>query len=69
MASITILGSGGFGLALAVLCDRIGHEVTVWSAFKDEIDAILRTGELKSKLPGVTVPESIKLTTDISCVS
>lgn len=68
MADITILGSGGFGLALAVLCDGNGHNVTVWSAFQDELDAIKRTGELKAKLPGVFIPESIKLTSDISCV-
>ena len=68
MARITIFGSGGFGLALSVLCHTNGHEVTVWSKFQDEIDVILRTGELKAKLPGVFIPKEIKLTTDISCV-
>ena len=66
MAKITILGSGGFGLALAVMCDNAGHDVTVWSKFKDEIETIQRTGELKVKLPGVKINKSIKLTTDIS---
>lgn len=69
MADITILGSGGFGLALAVLCNANGHKVTVWSKFQDEIDAIKRTGELKAKLPGVFIPEEIKLSSDISCVN
>lgn len=68
MADITILGSGGFGLALAIMCDNAGHKVTVWSKFKDEIDAIKRTGELKAKLPGVQVNKTINLTTDISAV-
>ena len=68
MADITILGSGGFGLALAIMCDNAGHKVTVWSKFQDEIDAIKRTGELKAKLPGVQVNKTIELTTDISCV-
>ncbi|MBQ7757205.1 MAG: NAD(P)-dependent glycerol-3-phosphate dehydrogenase [Oscillospiraceae bacterium] len=68
MADITILGSGGFGLALAVLCNTNGHKVTVWSKFQDEIDAIKRTGELKAKLPGVFIPEEIEFSTDISCV-
>ncbi|MBE6874091.1 MAG: NAD(P)-dependent glycerol-3-phosphate dehydrogenase [Ruminococcus albus] len=66
MATITILGSGGFGLSLAIMCDNAGHDVTVWSKFQDEIDTINRTGELKSKLPGVLVNKTIKLTTDIS---
>ena len=66
MADITILGSGGFGLALAIMCDNAGHNVTVWSKFRDEIDTIKRTGELKAKLPGVQVNKTIKMTTDIS---
>lgn len=69
MAKITILGSGGFGLSLAVMCSKAGHDVTVWSKFQDEIDTIKRTGELKAKLSGVKIPESIALTTDISCVN
>ena len=68
MAEIAIIGSGGFGLSLALLCHNKGHKVTVWSKFQDEIDTILRTGELKAKLPGVIIPKDIKLTTDISCV-
>lgn len=68
MIKITILGSGGWGLALACTCDRLGHSVTVWSAFSDEIEAIKRTGELKAKLPGIVIPKTVNLTTDISCV-
>ncbi len=68
MADIAILGSGGFGLSLAVMCLRAGHKVTVWSKFQDEIDTINRTGSLKAKLPGVKIPKEIRLTTDIFCV-
>ncbi|MBE6851603.1 MAG: NAD(P)-dependent glycerol-3-phosphate dehydrogenase [Ruminococcus sp.] len=69
MADITILGSGGFGLALAILCHSMGHKVTVWSKFEQEINEIRSTGELAVKLPGVKIPEGIELTTDISAVS
>ena len=68
MAKITILGSGGFGLSLAVMCVNGGHDVTVWSKFQDEIDTIKRSGELRSKLPGVIIPKEVKLTTDVSAV-
>ena len=37
MADITVLGSGAFGLALAVMCRNCGHDVTVWSKFEEEI--------------------------------
>lgn len=56
-------------MALAASCDRLGHEVTVWSAFKDEIDTIKRTHELRAKLPGIRIPDTINLTTDISCIT
>ncbi|MBQ8011207.1 MAG: NAD(P)-dependent glycerol-3-phosphate dehydrogenase [Oscillospiraceae bacterium] len=69
MADITILGSGGFGLALAIMCHTMGHQVTVWSKFQTEIDEIRTTGELSGKLPGVKIPQEIRLTADISEVS
>lgn len=69
MAEITVLGSGGFGLALAVMCRNMGHMVTVWSKFPSELDEIRRTGELAGKLPGVKIPSDIVLTEDISAVA
>lgn len=69
MADITILGSGGFGLALAVMCRNMGHDVTVWSKFREEIHEIRTTGELSGKLAGVKIPSDILLTNDIACVS
>ncbi len=69
MAKFTILGMGGFGLALAVMLNNFGHDVTVWSAFKQEIDDIRRDGENKQKLPGIKISEEITLTDDLSSVS
>ena len=68
MANITILGSGGFGLSLAVMAERCGHKVTVWSKFQSEIDDIRKHGEHVQKLPGVPVDEGIALSSDISCI-
>lgn len=69
MADIVILGSGGFGLSLAVSAFRKGgHKVTVWSKFQQEIDDIRANGEHIQKLPGVKIPEEINLTSDISCI-
>ncbi len=69
MANIVILGSGGFGLSLAIMAEHCGkHKVTVWSKFQSEIDDIRSHGEHVQKLPGVPVSESIAMTSDISCV-
>lgn len=65
MAKITVLGCG-FGTALSVLFDSSGHSVTTWTKFEDEKDTILRDGEHKRLLPGVIVPPSITITTDMS---
>lgn len=67
-ASIAVLGSGGFGLSLAVMLCGMGHNVTVWSKFSSELDDIRRDGENKAKLPGVKISSDIALTDDISCV-
>lgn len=69
MAKIVILGSGGFGLAIAIIAKQCGkHDVTVWSKFQSEIDDIRAHGEHQQKLPGVPVPDEIVLTSDISCI-
>ncbi|MBQ5331964.1 MAG: NAD(P)-dependent glycerol-3-phosphate dehydrogenase [Oscillospiraceae bacterium] len=65
-ANILVLGSGGFGLSLAVMLNAMGHDVTVWSKFRSELDDIRRDGENKAKLPGVKISEQIRLTDDIS---
>ena len=68
MAKIVILGSGGFGLSLALMAEHCGHNVTVWSKFQSEIDDIRSHGEHVQKLPGVPISESIAMTSDISCI-
>lgn len=69
MAKIVVLGAGGFGISLAIMSVESGHDVTLWSVFQSEIDMIALDREHKQKLPGVKIPESIKLTADMSCIS
>ncbi len=68
MSKIAVLGSGGWGTALAVMADRMGHQVSLWSAFEEEIDAIRCHGQHTKLLPGIAVPPTITLTTDMACV-
>ncbi len=56
---ISVIGSGSWGVALAMLLHNNGHEVKIWSYNKEEADLI--NNEKKCKfLPGVNVPENIK---------
>lgn len=69
MAKIVVLGAGGFGISLAIMSVESGHDVMLWSVFQSEIDMIALDREHKQKLPGVKIPDSIKLTADMSCIS
>ena len=69
MAKITILGSGGWGMALAISAHSSGHDVTLWSPFKDEVDALLKNRGNERLLSGVRLPDGIEITTDLSVVS
>ena len=63
MAKITILGGGSWGIALAVLLHKNGHEVCIWSVLEQEIQMLKDTHEHKM-LPGVKLPEDMVFTTD-----
>ena len=64
-----VLGAGGWALAIAILLNNNGHEVTVWSKVEAEIEGIRRDGENKKCLAGVKIPESINLTLDMKKVA
>lgn len=64
---ITVLGSGGWGTAIAILLNENGHETTLWSAFDKEAEA-LRASRQNPLLDGVIIPDSISITSDINCV-
>ena len=63
MAKVSVLGGGSWGIALAVLLHKNGHQVTVWSALEQEIE-MLRTNHEHKMLPGVKLPEDMIFTTD-----
>lgn len=65
MAKISVIGAGGWGIALAVLLYGNGHDVTIWSFSQEEIDMISKEREQKQKLPGVRIPEDLYITGDM----
>jgi glycerol-3-phosphate dehydrogenase (NAD(P)+) len=60
----TIIGTGGWGTALAVLLHGNGHKVALWGRLKEEVEPILAAGENKAFLPGVKIPKEIVVTLD-----
>lgn len=65
MAKVSVLGAGSWGTALSLLLCKNGHEVTLWSALEDEVRMLCEKREHESKLPGVRVPEDMKITADL----
>lgn len=65
MSKVSIIGAGSWGTALALLLHKNGHEVTVWSIVKAEIDMLNQEHEHKDKLPGVKLPQDMKFTNDL----
>lgn len=65
MAKVTVLGAGAWGVALGVLLAENGNDVTMWTLLEKEADMLINDRENKISLPGVKIPEKIKITTDI----
>ncbi len=62
---ISVLGAGTWGVALARVLSLAGHQVTVWSALAQEIDALARH-HAHPNLPGMAFPEEIVLTKELA---
>lgn len=63
MKNIAIIGSGSWGVALAVHLASIGNNVKIWSFMEEERDII--NNEKKCKfLPKINLPENIYCSTD-----
>ena len=62
---VGVIGAGSWGIALAKLLRTNGHDVTVWSIIKEEVDMFSKEREHKTKLPGVILDEQVQFTTDL----
>lgn len=65
MANVGVIGAGSWGTALALLLNKNGHSVTVWSISEEEINMLSAEREHKSKLPGVKIPDDMTFTTNM----
>jgi glycerol-3-phosphate dehydrogenase (NAD(P)+) len=66
MANISILGAGGWGIAIGVLLNNNGHNVTIWSAVEREVEMLNTKRENTVSLPGIVISENIKITGDLN---
>lgn len=64
MAKISVLGSGAWGTALAMLLSDNGHEVLLWSPFAEHTEELRRTRK-SSALGGLELPAGMQFTSDM----
>src|SRR5579875_3292155 len=64
MRQVAILGAGGMGTALSMLFARSGGDVRLWSRDVDHARDFAESRINRRHLPGVVVPESVRITSD-----
>ena len=64
---IAVIGSGGWGTALAIVLHNNGHQVTLWSHTQQESERLDHARE-NPFLKGVVLPDVIACTSDPACV-
>ncbi len=65
---VTIVGDGAMATVCSILLTQGGHEAQMWGAFEASIERLLQDREQRTLLPGVRIPDSVKLTAnDAEC--
>jgi glycerol-3-phosphate dehydrogenase (NAD(P)+) len=65
MVSVTVVGAGAWGTALATVLAGKGHAVTLWS-HEEDVAAAINAGEGNRYLADAVIPENIRAETDLS---
>lgn len=66
ISETAILGAGSWGTALAWLWGKNGRQVSLWGHNADRVARIQKTRENSDYLPGLKLPESVRVTSEVS---
>lgn len=64
-SKVAVLGDGGWGTALAMVLVEAGADVTLWGPFPDYVELMDRERRNPKFLPGIEIPQAIRLTSDL----
>lgn len=64
MKNITVIGSGSWGTALAIMLGNNGHSVKIWARSAETVDALNQDRENKKYLPHIKLPDAVVATHD-----
>ncbi|MDF2945057.1 MAG: hypothetical protein K0S01_3915 [Herbinix sp.] len=65
MSSVSILGAGTWGCAIAILLAGSGHDVTIWTKIEKEALMLNENRKNMKNLPGAELPDQVKITLDL----
>jgi glycerol-3-phosphate dehydrogenase (NAD(P)+) len=66
VTTIAVIGAGSWGTALAKTFAESGHQVTLWAHGASVAQAIASRRENTTYLPGVALPEALRVTSDLA---
>lgn len=61
---IAVLGAGSWGMALALVLENNGHQVTLWEFRPDAAEKLSETRDAGEFLAGISIPTTIDVTND-----
>jgi nucleotide-binding universal stress UspA family protein len=69
IVNTAIIGAGGWGTALAALWAKNGRQIVLWGHNADRVARMQKTRENSDYLPGLQLPGSVHITSELSdCV-
>ncbi len=66
---VGVIGAGSWGTALATTIAKAGRDVVLWARSSQQAVEIAASRQNKKYLPGVTLPQNIKVTNDMQAFS
>ena len=63
MSRIGVIGAGAWGLALAAVAERAGHQVTIWARRAEAVEEINAKRMLSAGPPGIAFGKAVAATT------
>lgn len=65
----TVLGAGSWGTTLSLVLHENGHDVKLWTYKEEQAEVMRSQGENPAFLPGVKLPSTLQIETDIEAAS
>lgn len=63
--NIGVIGTGAYGIALAIIAFKNKNKITMWTKFEDEYEMLIKYRKNIKALPDAEIPRGINITLDL----